>query len=109
MLGLALQAAAALYCGARYGLLRRRLAACPVATPGAASLLRPWEALAPLRAAACWVLTIGDVLLGVRRLLSSRAAHAMLQCTRSLTLCQLLWVRRKYKGVVSVYVCRPGG
>ena len=33
---------------------------------GGVSLLRPWEVLAPLQAAACWLFTIGDVLLGVR-------------------------------------------
>jgi hypothetical protein len=65
VLGLALQALAALYCGARYGLLHTRLAACPAASAGGVSLLRPWEVLAPLQAAACWLFTIGDVLLGV--------------------------------------------
>ncbi len=67
MLGLVLQTVAALYCGARYGLLHVRLAACPALAPASLSLLRPWEVLAPLQAAACWLLTIGDVLFGVRR------------------------------------------
>jgi hypothetical protein len=38
----------------------------PTLRAGVVSLLRPWEVLAPLQAAACWVFTIGDVLLGVR-------------------------------------------
>lgn len=41
VLGLALQALAALYCGARYGLLHTRLAACPAASAGAQHVVLP--------------------------------------------------------------------
>lgn len=66
MTGLALTVISLLYCGMRYGLLHVRIASCPSAMPLAAiSMFRPWEALAPLRAATCWLFVIGDVLLGV--------------------------------------------
>mmetsp|Transcript_16316 Transcript_16316/g.48923 ORF Transcript_16316/g.48923 Transcript_16316/m.48923 type:complete len:796 (-) Transcript_16316:334-2721(-) len=70
--GLALMSVALLYCGLKYGLLHVRLAACPSpAVPSSVSVFRPWEALAPLQAAACWLFTIGDVLFGVVLLLTA--------------------------------------
>lgn len=66
MTGLTLTVASLVYCGIRYGLLHVRIAACPAALPVApVSMFRPWEALAPLQAVACWLFVIGDVLLGV--------------------------------------------
>lgn len=69
--GLALMVGTCLYSGVRYGYLGQRIAACPSFHGGGGGgagwgLLRPLQVLRPLQAAACWALTTGDVMLGVR-------------------------------------------
>ena len=68
--GLALMVGTCLYGGVRYGYLGRRIAACPSFHSGGGGggwgLLRPLRALQSLQAVLCWILTTGDVVLGVR-------------------------------------------
>lgn len=68
--GLALMVVTCLYSGLRYGYLGQRIAACPPFHSGRGGggwgLLRSLQALRLLQALACWALTTGDVMLGVR-------------------------------------------